>query len=292
MPRKLNANTKARNVTYEQPDLPAIVTPDEDEDLDEAIVLARREEAKRKREAKQLKKARTSGEGPNAPRLKKLPYAAAQSQLSPEEKKLRLLMRADEVHKQREVQSLDQRTGEMRTVTPAEQLERRTLAFMMVADFRTHPEIHHELYNRFGMADAARRNLISRAHQELCKTDTGEKQFAKSSAVHRHLRWVRLAAGAKQFSAVASLERNLARIQGTLEPLEVNLTLDANVKMSVTNVVASLDADTLRKLAERALQYRGEMSLALPSPESSAPALEPDKTIIDMPQLEASTAAE
>lgn len=108
--------------------------------------------------------------------------------------------------------------------------------------------------------------LVPHVFKEWADEDTARRPHQKRAAVKRMHSHIAAARAAKNWNAVASLERLLAQMQGTLEPIEINVNLDATIRESVINVVAMASPERIRDLATHALRMRRAARLPLPAP--------------------------
>lgn len=84
-----------------------------------------------------------------------------------------------------------------------------------------------------------------RTYADLVRTRWAEEERAnrpsnKAQAIRRCLGHIAEARRDKNWAAVAQLEKHLADLQGTREPVEVNLNIDATVTEAALHVVANL----------------------------------------------------
>lgn len=90
--------------------------------------------------------------------------------------------------------------------------------------------------------------LISEVRQIWDQEDAERQQWAKAAAVRRHQDHIRKASAKGAYTAVAMLETNLARIEGTNEPLEIHINDDSRVNDAVMRVLGMTDPTKLRAL--------------------------------------------
>jgi hypothetical protein len=93
--------------------------------------------------------------------------------------------------------------------------------------------------------------LISEVRKVWDREDEERKEFAKGAAERRHYSHIDRAARKGAFTAVAMLETNLMRIQGTGEPLEVNVnSKDSRLSEALIRVLNGTNALQLRQLVD------------------------------------------
>ena len=166
----------------------------------------------------------------------------------------------------------DVRTGRKRSVGRAERLKRSQLISALLANGTDHTNIYAICAEQFGMTKQATTRMCGRVLDTWAQDEEAQRPQYKRAAMRRIHGHIAASKKAGKWSSVAQFENLLARIQGTLEPLEVNVNLEATVRESVLHVVSSMDADRLHELAERALAYRAPLPV-LPAPPPTSPAL-------------------
>lgn len=110
---------------------------------------------------------------------------------------------------------------------------------------------------------------------ELLALDREALPLLKQKQVQRLHGHISKAEKAQSWNAVASLERLLAQVQGTLEPLQVNVHVDAQVRDAVAGVLGSMSAaqlDALLTTGELVPDDAAPAALPAASPVSAAAA--------------------
>lgn len=120
----------------------------------------------------------------------------------------------------------------------------------MLADGHDDLRIREEMTTRFRMTPTAVKSLQKRVLDEWSSSDVERRPHEKRLQVRRILRHIASAREANQHSAVASFEKLLAQINGTLEPVEVHVQAEATVRESVMVVLAQMKPDRVRRLAD------------------------------------------
>lgn len=135
-----------------------------------------------------------------------------------------------------------------RVVTPSDRAKRETLIeelwFQCVDERRIIAIAKREL----DIGPTATRVVLARV-RERCQREHEENRVAwKHQAVERISREIRDAKKESAWGAVASFERLLADIQGTREPLRVDVNVAVN--QAVVHVIGSMSAEQMQLLLE------------------------------------------
>lgn len=108
------------------------------------------------------------------------------------------------------------------------------------------------LRNKWGIGHGRAHKLIERVRRQWIEDSQTNSYANKVEAERRLLDGIKRAREAGKWSAVASFERTLANIQGTLEPMRI----DVNVRQSgaIVEIMASMTGEELEQLAARAAE--------------------------------------
>jgi len=106
----------------------------------------------------------------------------------------------------------------------------------------------------FAMTEAGVRKLIREVYATWQEDDAESAQHYKAAAIRRLARHVQQAKTKGAWTAVAMMEKTLMDIQGTAEPIEVNLTGEVRLNHSLMSVIGETDPVDVRRMidAERA----------------------------------------
>ena len=151
------------------------------------------------------------------------------------------------------------------SVPKSEVIKRNQAASALLAGGASREEIDHQLAIEFSMTSRAVGVLLTRVVKNWSDEEVERRPHMKRAAVKRMHSHIASARAAKNYGAVSSLERLLAQMQGTLEPIEINVNIDATVRESVINVVAMATPARLEQLATAALRMRTAARLPLPA---------------------------
>lgn len=153
-----------------------------------------------------------------------------------------------------------------RHVPKSQRIKRRQLLSAMIANGATGEEIVHQMQIEFGMTQRAIQKLMNEVVQSWADEEVERRPHWKRAAIKRMHGHIAAARAEKQWTAVASLERLLAQMQGTMEPVVLDVNVDATVRESVINVVAMASPARVQQLAEQALRMRKAARLPSPAP--------------------------
>lgn len=103
----------------------------------------------------------------------------------------------------------------------------------------------------FSLPQPQTMRLIAEVRQIWDAEDNERQQWAKSAAVRRHREHIRKASAKGAYTAVAMLETNLSRIEGTNEPIEIHVNDDSRVNDAVMKVLGLTDPAKLRTLVAK-----------------------------------------
>lgn len=115
----------------------------------------------------------------------------------------------------------------------------------------------------YGLTEANTLKLMAQIRAEWDEEDAERRRYAKAMAERRILRAISEARSDKKHTAVANLEKVLMMIQGTAEPLEVNVPTDGRITEALLALMGEADPVRLRELIEheRAIEVESTMVL-------------------------------
>lgn len=126
--------------------------------------------------------------------------------------------------------------------------ERRRVALGILAN-NVPREMACELLGRqFGMTRGASRRLLDKITHELVDADRESLPLVKAKQVSRLHAHIVDARRDKSWNAVAALERLLSQVQGTLEPMQLRVNVDVQVRDAVAGFLSSLSRPQLDSL--------------------------------------------
>lgn len=113
----------------------------------------------------------------------------------------------------------------------------------------------------FGMSHAAVLQVATKVRRIWAEEERANRPNYKAQAIRRISNHIAQASKDKNWAAVAALERLQSDIQGTKEPIDVQININATVQESVLHVVANMTPEKQRRLIEeqRALRQRAAL---------------------------------
>jgi hypothetical protein len=172
--------------------------------------------------------------------------------------------------------SPDQQRG---IVVSVEDRRKRTDAIenMLIAGI-SQSRIERVCREQFGMTKAAVGTYIVRIRDRWAVEERESRPFYKAQAMRRLYGHMAEARRDKNWAAIAQFEKLLSDMQGTKEPVEVNINVDATVTEAALHVVSTLTPERRAALIEeqrRLRQLAAKQTIdtvGVPSETDSAPA--------------------
>lgn len=143
-----------------------------------------------------------------------------------------------------------------RYVPPEERRERDDAIERLLVAGLNRTRINSAMAERYGMSRSAVDNAIRRVRARWVEEERENRPSYKAAAIRRLVGHVAEARQAKNWASVAQLERLLAEIQGTREPMEVQVNLDISLPEAAMRVVAALPPDRFRALIDEQRRIR------------------------------------
>ena len=146
-------------------------------------------------------------------------------------------------------------TTQAPSLPPGEAAKRRSAMSKLLANGMDIGTIKRTMKNEFGMstdqaADLRKLTLIE-WQEEQDEMRPHQKTMA-SRRLHGH---IVAAAGKSQYQAVASLEKVLMDVQGTAEPVQVNVNVEHRLTGAVLSVLGQTDPGVVRELIHDQREY-------------------------------------
>jgi len=122
----------------------------------------------------------------------------------------------------------------------------------------------------FGMNKAAVALYVKRIRERWAEESRAERPHNKAQQVRRIYGHIAEARRDKNWSAVAQFEKLLAQVLGTMEPVEINVNIDATVTEAALHVVANLTPERRTAMIEeqRALRALAAKQVITVQPEN------------------------
>lgn len=144
-----------------------------------------------------------------------------------------------------------------RTMLTAEQRRERSEAIERLLIAGVSPNrIKTLAQTQYGMSEGATRGVVERVRRRWAAEEQDTRATYKATAMRRLYGHIAEARAAKHWPAVAQLERLLAEMQGTKEPMEVALNINAALGESAARVVAQLPPEKLAALIAEQRELR------------------------------------
>lgn len=139
---------------------------------------------------------------------------------------------------------------------------RKTLLELMLNRLPRH-DCERVMQGKHGVSRQQMLSLTREVEAALLEQDRELVPLLKQKQVERLHRHIVRASADKSWNAVVSAERLLAGVQGTLEPVQVQVSVDVSTRDAVTRVLASLPAERVVQLADEQHRLeRGESAAA------------------------------
>lgn len=151
--------------------------------------------------------------------------------------------------------------GKRRKVSPEEAASRRAAILGLLSNHVDRDEIVLQMRGRFNgsrlndgtqttsMTKAAVHRLVREVESQFHELDKEQLPLVRQKQIARIRDDIRLARKDKSWNAVAALERLLAQVQGTLEPPTLNINVNAEIRDSVSGVLAQMTPEAIEQLA-------------------------------------------
>lgn len=160
--------------------------------------------------------------------------------------------------------------GGSRPVITAKEAKARRVALrgMFVAGLQLDQITEEMSKPPFNMIEDDVLSLLERVKKDLVNEYDNRTPFNKAAASERISKHIVKAAAEKQFGAVANLEGQLAKIQGTEEPIQTHLTIDHQIQQKALHILSLKTPAELQELVVDELRHRQLTSAPFSAPES------------------------
>lgn len=133
-------------------------------------------------------------------------------------------------------------------ITQTEREMRKRAMVQAVTNLLSRDDIHALFRDKFNMTRGPVEKLRKQVEEELLELDRETLGLSKQKAIRRIATRIAKAEKAGAWTAVMAGEQLLAKIQGTLEPVQVHVNVDATVREAVTVVLAQMPPAELEAL--------------------------------------------
>jgi hypothetical protein len=117
-------------------------------------------------------------------------------------------------------------------------------------------KIEHVCKEKFNIGRLVARKYMAEIRDRWADEERVSRPSYKAQAMRRLYNHIQKARDTDNWAAVAQLERLLSDIQGTKEPVEVNMNVDARVTEAALHVVATLTPERREEIIERQKRLR------------------------------------
>lgn len=148
-------------------------------------------------------------------------------------------------------------SGPRPKISPREANKRKGLAIALMSNGVPDAEVVQTLRKEFGITTREAKNLRFAALKKLTLESELKRPHKKALAEHRIQRHIVQAASRHAWGAVAQLEKNLSKIQGTEEPTEQRVTVDARLQQAVLVVLGSKTPEEIQSLVAEEVSMLG-----------------------------------
>ena len=145
-------------------------------------------------------------------------------------------------------------SGARPAVAPPEAAKRRSTMATLLVNGLSDEEIARAMASEYGMGEDECEVLRVQVAERMMAESDARKPFKKSMAEKRIHRHIASASKRGAWGAVANLEAQLARIQGTEEPLEQRITTDVRLQTATLQVLGSLSNEQVEALVSEELR--------------------------------------
>lgn len=139
--------------------------------------------------------------------------------------------------------------------------QRRVIEEMLAHNIHTSDICEVMCDDPWNMTRATVKNSILRIRQKWREVDQERRADHKLMAQKRLLADIAAARKSKAWNAVASLERLLADIQGTKEPIRIDVDVNETVRESIEVSLANMTPEMVRAFAQRHRERRAELGM-------------------------------
>lgn len=158
--------------------------------------------------------------------------------------------------------------GPSRTVTAKEATERRTTMMDLMSNGLSEDELITAMDTKFSMTRDETIRLRERVKAVLQSEFDEAAPLHKALASRRIQKHILRAQKANQWGAVANLESQLSKIQGTESPTESHITVDARLQQATLHVLGGMSPAQVQELVAEELK---RMPTTVSSPQFGAP---------------------
>lgn len=140
-------------------------------------------------------------------------------------------------------------------IGPSDMLKRRSTMETLLKSNVTDDMIARVMMQEFNMTDSESEVLKAKVLEHLLSESEHRKPFKKALAEKRISDHIAKASKRGAYGAVAALEGQLARIQGTEEPTETKLTVNARLQTATLHILQGMPQEQIDELIAEELAH-------------------------------------
>lgn len=159
-------------------------------------------------------------------------------------------------------------SGPQKKISPQESRKRREACSQLLATGVSDDQIEAIMGHNFDMTPEQTKKCINDVYQRWADEDGHRGKYQKQAARRRIYSSLKGAREDRKWQAVAQLERVLSEIEGTIEPVEINISSHVRVTGAVLNVLGGMDEDRIRALItqeRKLIELSNEQTKLLPT---------------------------
>lgn len=169
--------------------------------------------------------------------------------------------------------------GPSRTVTAREARDRRKTIKELMCNGLSEDELCDAMDAKFGMSQDEVTRLRDKMRATIQSEFEENAPLHKAMASHRIQRHIVSAQSARQWGAVANLEAQLSKIQGTESPTESHVTVDAKLQAATLQVLAAMNPAQVNELVAEELRRMPTTTINPPALQDSRKHEDLDPTV-------------
>jgi hypothetical protein len=159
-------------------------------------------------------------------------------------------------------------SGPRTTVTAKEAKARRAAMTDLICNGVSNDELIELMQNNFpGITTGEIDRIKEKVRASLLTEHDENAPLFKPAAIRRIHKHIVQASSAKQWGAVANLEAQLSKIQGTESVSETHITVDARLQQATLQVLGTMSAAEVQELVSEELKRLPKITVQAPSTE-------------------------
>lgn len=139
-------------------------------------------------------------------------------------------------------------SGPRESISPKEAAKRRGFMSKLLVNGASDDEVRSVMKKEFGLDEHEADLLADQVAERMLQESAKKKPYKKAMAEKRLHGHIARAAARNAWGAVGVLEGQLARIQGTEEPIETNIKVDARLQQATLTVLGQMSPEQVQEL--------------------------------------------